>query len=56
VEISTGSIKTGNPSGSSAQPFKVGSVTSSSNSFFGTVVKMEINGTVYDVMIATPPL
>jgi hypothetical protein len=56
LEISTGSIKTGNPSGSSAQPFKVGSVTTSSNSFFGTVVKMEINGTVYDVMIATPPL
>jgi hypothetical protein len=49
-------ITTASPTGSTAQPFKVGSVTTTTDSFFGTVLKMEINGTVYNIMIAEPPL
>ena len=54
--IFNGTLKTSSPTGSTAQPFKVGSVTTTTDSFFGTVLKMEINGTVYNIMIAEPPL
>jgi hypothetical protein len=53
VEISTGSIKTGNPSGDTARPFKIGSVNNESDkSFAGNILKVEVNGTIYRLMIA----
>jgi hypothetical protein len=45
-------IKTGNPTGGTAQPFKVGSVYSTSSVFDGNVLQVEINGVSYDLMIA----
>jgi hypothetical protein len=50
--LPTGSIKTGNPTGGTAQPFKVGSVYSTSSVFDGNVLQVEINGVSYDLMIA----
>jgi adhesin HecA-like repeat protein len=51
VELSTGSLKTGNPSGGTASAFKVGTIT---NGFIAqnASVRMEINGTVVNVLIA----
>jgi hypothetical protein len=54
--IFNGTLKTSSPSGSTAQPFKVGSVTTTTDVYAGTVLKMDINGTVYNIMIAEPPL
>lgn len=47
-----GAIKTSNPTGGTAQPFKVGSVYSTSSVFAGDVLQVEINGVSYDLMIA----
>jgi hypothetical protein len=50
VELSTGSLKTGNPSGGTASAFKVGTITNgvlAPNAY----VRMEINGTVVNVLI-----
>ena len=53
LEVSTGSIKTGNPSGSTARPFKIGSVNNESDkSFNGNVLIVEVNGVIYRLMIA----
>jgi predicted heme/steroid binding protein len=59
VEINTGSIKTGAPSGGTAQPWKLGTVytgTCVPNSFgdftswfTGTVIEIEVNGTTYKI-------
>jgi hypothetical protein len=59
VEINTGSIKTGAPSGGTAQPWKLGTVytgTCVPNSFGdftswfqGTVIEIEVNGTTYKI-------
>jgi hypothetical protein len=52
VEL-TGSIKTGNPSGDTAMPFKVGTVNNESDkSFAGNILKVEVNGVIYRLMIA----
>ena len=48
----SGALKTGNPTGGTAQPFKVGSVYSTSSVFDGNVLQVEINGVSYDLMIA----
>jgi hypothetical protein len=50
-----GAIKTSNPTGGTAQPFKVGSVYSTSSVFDGNVLQVEINGVSYDLMIADSP-
>jgi hypothetical protein len=50
-----GAIKTSDPTGGTAQPFKVGSVYSTSSVFDGNVLQVEINGVSYDLMIADSP-
>jgi hypothetical protein len=48
-----GAIITSNPSGDTARPFKVGSVNfESDKSFAGNILKVEVNGTIYRLMIA----
>jgi hypothetical protein len=48
-----GAIKTSAPSGGTAQPFKVGSVSSGVLDIYGgTCLQVEINGTVYNLMVA----
>jgi hypothetical protein len=48
-----GAIITSNPSGDTARPFKVGGVNNESDkSFAGNILKVEVNGTIYRLMIA----
>jgi hypothetical protein len=48
-----GAIITSNPFGDTARPFKVGGVNNESDkSFAGNILKVEVNGTIYRLMIA----
>ena len=59
VEIATGSIKTGAPTGGTAQPWKLGTVYTGTcvpstfgefgTWFTGTVIEIEVNGTTYKI-------